>query len=177
MTDWLENYHGYSHEFTSQFTSVYFLVTFFGSLGSGALIAWLAGRGWNVHRARLATFLVFALLTALVVPASFLPKGWLLLGCLLVVAFGSLGLFPVYYSLNQELSARHQGKVGGSLAFSTWLMLYFFHGWVGRLIENDPESRTFIFCLVGLLPLVAYVVLRFGWGSRPGMEASAPKTE
>lgn len=170
MTDWLENYHGYSHEFVTEFTSVYFLCTFFGSLASGGLIAWLAGHGWNVHRARLTTFLLFALLTALVVPAAFMPKGILLLGCLLVVAFGSLGLFPVYYSLNQELSARHQGKVGGSLGFSTWFILSFFHEWVGSLIAGDPNSRKLVFCVVGLAPLASFFLLRIGWGKRPGVE-------
>lgn len=172
MTDWLENHHGYSHAFTNQFTSVYFLSTFLGSIASGSLIGFLAKRNWNVHRARLATFLIFSCLTALVVPAAFLPKGPLLLGLLLVVAFGSLGLFPIYYSLNQELSAKHQGKVGGSLGFSTWLTLSFFHSWVSGIIESAPERRTAIFCVVGLAPLVAYVVLRFGWGTR--QDASPP---
>lgn len=166
MPDWLENYHGYSHAFTNTFTSLYFLSTFFGALVSGASIAWLADRGWNVHRARLATFLAFALLTALVVPAAFLPKGYLLLGCLLIVAFGSLGLFPVYYSLNQELSAKHQGKVGGSLGFSTWLLLSFFHDAVGGLIERDPNWRTSIFCVAGLAPLAGFAALRLFWGKR-----------
>ena len=166
MTDWLENHHGYTHEFTSLFTSAYFLCTFFGSLASGSLIAWLAGRGWNVHRARMTTFLIFAMLTALVVPAALLPTSVLLLACLLIVAFGSLGLFPVYYSLTQELSARHQGKVGGSLGFCTWFTLSFFHDAVGGLIESDPNWRTTIFCVVGIAPLLAYVALRFGWGAR-----------
>ncbi len=166
MTDWLENYHGYSHEFTNRFTAIYFLCTFLGALASGGLIAWLAKRNWNVHQARLTVFLLFGLLTALVVPAAFLPRSTLLLGCLLLVAFGSLGLFPVYYSLNQELSARHQGKIGGSLGFSTWFTLSFFHSWVGHSIENDPGARTAIFCAVGVAPLLAYAVLRLGWGRR-----------
>ena len=170
MVDWLENGHGYSHEFTSQFTSIYFMCTFFGALASGGLIALLARIGWNVHRARLTVFLLFAILTALVIPAAFMPKGNLLLALLLVVAFGSLGLFPVYYSLNQEISAKHQGKVGGSLGFSTWLSLSFFHGWVGGMIEGNPNSRVVIFCVVGIAPLIAYFVLLFGWGSRPGMK-------
>ena len=166
MTDWLENGHGYSHEFTNRFTSLYFLSTFFGALASGGLIAWLARRDWNVHRARLLTFLLFGVLTAMIVPAAFLPKGNLLLAILLIVAFGSLGLFPVYYSLNQELSAKHQGKVGGSLGFATWFTLSFFHSWVGGVLESAPERRTTIFCLVGLAPLLAYFVLRYGWGQR-----------
>jgi MFS family permease len=172
MVDWLENGHGYSHEFTSQFTSLYFLCTFFGALASGGLIALLARRGWNVHRARLTVFLLFALLTAMVIPAAFMPKGNLLLLVLMIVAFGSLGLFPVYYSLNQEISAKHQGKVGGSLGFSTWLSLSFFHDWVGRMIEDKPDSRLVIFCVVGIAPLLAYFVLRFCWGSRPGIQQS-----
>jgi MFS transporter, ACS family, hexuronate transporter len=167
MVDWLENHHGYSHEFTSKFTSIYFTCTFFGALASGGLISWLTIRGWNVHRARMTTFLIMALLTAVILPVSFFSKGPFLLGGLLIVAFGSLGLFPVYYSLNQEISAKHQGKVGGSLGFSTWLTLSFFHEWVGEILEKSPEARTAIFCCVGIAPLIAYFVINFLWGKRP----------
>ena len=166
MTDWLENYHGYSHAFTTSFTSVYFLFTFFGALASGALISWLARRGWNVHQARMTTFLAFSLLTCLVVPAALLPTGPILLICLLFVAFGSLGLFPVFYSLSQELSAKHQGKIAGSLGFYTWLTLSGFHEAVGQIVSTRPEMRTTIFCCVGVAPLIAYVALKFGWGTR-----------
>lgn len=166
MVDWLENYHGYSHEFTNQFTSVYFACTFFGALASGGMISWLTAKDWNVHRARMTAFLFMSLLTAVIVPVSFLSKGPLLLGGLLIVAFGSLGLFPVYYSLNQEISAKHQGKVGGSLGFSTWLTLSFFHDWVGQRLEASPDARTAIFCVVGVAPLVAYGVLQVFWGTR-----------
>jgi ACS family hexuronate transporter-like MFS transporter len=84
----------------------------------------------------------------------------------LVVAFGSLGLFPVFYSLNQELSGRHQGKVGGSLGFCTWFTLSYFHDTVGGLIKSDPNWRTVIFCVVGIAPLLAYAALKYGWGTR-----------
>lgn len=167
MVDWLENHHGYSHEFTNKFTSIYFACTFFGALASGGLISLLTRRGWNVHRARMTTFLIMALMTAVILPVSFLSKGPFLLAGLLVVAFGSLGLFPVYYSLNQEISAKHQGKVGGSLGFSTWFTLSFFHDWVGRILEQSPDARTTIFCCVGIAPLVAYFVINSFWGKRP----------
>ncbi len=119
----LEKDHQYSEEFVQAFTSVYYAATFCGSLAAGWLTLHLIGRAWNVHRARLAVYFLFAVLASMSIPAAFAPSGPLLLGLLLLVAFGSLGLFPIYYSLNQELSARNQGKVGGSLAFATWGML------------------------------------------------------
>ena len=167
MVDWLENDHGYSHEFTNKFTAAYYACTFFGALASGGLISWLTRRGWNVHRARMTTFLGMALMTAVIIPLAFLPKGPLLLGGLLVVAFGSLGLFPVYYSLNQEISAKHQGKVGGSLGFTTWFTLSYFHTWVGELLDKSPDARAAVFCCVGIAPLIAYFVIQSFWGRRP----------
>lgn len=165
--------HGYSHQFVQYFTSAYYLATFFGSLCSGFFSGWLVRQGWNVHQARLRIFLVFAVISSLAIPAAFLPRGPLLLGTLLLVAFGSLGLFPIYYSLNQEISGRNQGKVGGSLGFSTWLTLYFMHPMVGRLVDQDPTVRPWLLATVGLGPLLAYFVIRFCWGQRPQTAAEA----
>lgn len=167
MPVWLEKDLHYSHEFVQLFTSAYFCATFVGALASGWLSAALPRRGWNVHRARLAVFLLFSLLSALVIPAAHMPPGPVLLAMLLLVAFGTLGLFPIYYSLNQEISAKNQGKVGGTLSFATWGSLYFFHGWVGELTAGNPELRPLIFTLVGCGPLLAFFVLLFCWGRRP----------
>ena len=167
MPIWLEEDHGYSHEFVQKFTSVYYAVTFFGAIASGALTAALPRWGWNVHRARLAVWLVFAILASLVVPAAYMSKGYLFLGTLLLVAFGSLGLFPIYYSLNQEISAKNQGKVGGSLGFSTWGLLIPFHWLVGWIIEHHPTTKPAIVTAVGLGPLIGFFILLFFWGQRP----------
>lgn len=170
LPDTLEADHGYHHAFVQYFTSVYYLCTFLGSLACGFITARLAARGWNVHRARLATFLLFALLSSAATVAAFLPKGPLLLGALLVTAFGSLGLYPIYYSLNQELSARNQGKVGGSLGFSTWGMLSIVHYWVGYLVKQNPDIRPWLMAAVGLGPLLAFAVLALFWGRRAPAE-------
>ena len=162
----LEKDHHYSPEFVQTFSSCYYLSTFFGSIASGVLVSRLASRGWNVHRARLACFLGFTLLATLSVPAAFLPRGPLLLGLLLLVAFGSLGLFPIYYSLNQELSAKNQGKVGGTLSFTTWGILAVVHPTIGRLVQADPSIRPWLFAAVGLGPLLAFAVIRLFWGRR-----------
>ena len=162
----LEKDHGYSREFVQGFTSIYYLATFFGSIASGMLVVRLAERGWNVHRARLATFLCFGVLSTFAIPAAFLPAGMLLLSFLLVVAFGSLGLFPIYYSLNQEISAKNQGKVGGTLGFSTWGILSLIHPQIGRWVDADPTIRPWLFASVGFGPLIAFLVLFFCWGKR-----------
>jgi MFS transporter, ACS family, hexuronate transporter len=173
----LEKDHGYSNSFVQSFTSVYYLATFFGSLGSGWLTAHLAARGWNVHRSRLTTFLLFALLASLSIPAAFLPAGPWLLGLLLLVAFGSLGLFPIYYSLNQELSAKNQGKVGGTLGFATWSVLAVVHPLIGGWVDADPTIRPWLFAAVGLGPLIAFAALLLFWGTRPVETEIPPQPE
>ena len=81
LPDTLEDDHGYSHEFVQYFTSLYYLSTFFGSLASGWLTARLAAAGWNVHRARLAVFFGFGLLSTLTIAAAFAPRGPLYWRC------------------------------------------------------------------------------------------------
>jgi ACS family hexuronate transporter-like MFS transporter len=173
----LKTDHDYDREFVQYFTSVYYLATFFGAMVAGWLTIRLGKRGGNVHRARMTTFLIFALLSTFSIPAAFLSKGPFLLGALLIVAFGSLGLFPIYYSLNQEISAKNQGKVGGSLGFSTWSLLFLVHRGVGRAVEANPDVRPWLFASVGLGPLLAFVALALFWGKRPTVETGAPIVE
>lgn len=164
---WLVEEREYSQEFLQVFTTIYYVLTFAGALFAGWLTQRLSQRGWNVHTARMTVFLGCGLLASFVIPAEFLPRGPLFIGALLCVAFGSLGLFPIYYSLNQEISARHQGKVGGTLAFSTWGLLFFFHRWIGRVLEQTPDYKPWIVTAIGLGPLAAFLVLLTCWGRRP----------
>lgn len=163
---WLEQERGYSHQFMQHFTSAYYGATFVGAMLAGWATATLARRGWNVHTSRMMVFFVCAVLSAAIIPAAFLPQGTLLLTLLLLVGFGSLGLFPIFYSLNQELSARHQGKVGGTLGFTTWGLLFFFQAWVGRMLDEQPQLKPAIVTIVGLGPLIAWGLLVALWGKR-----------
>ena len=72
---------------------------------AGLAVRCLSARGRSVHYARVVTFLGCAALTALGSVISIVPAGPLMLGLLLLIAAGALGLFPIYYSLTQELSA------------------------------------------------------------------------
>lgn len=166
MPDTLRVDHGYEKEFVNYFSSAYYVATFFGSVSAGWIIHRLVGLGWNVHRSRMAVFFGFSLLVACSIPAAFLSRGTTLLGLLLLTGVGSLGVAPIYYSLNQELSGRNQGKVGGSLSFLLWSILAMMQQEVGKLVTADPGIRPYLFAAVGILPLVACGALAAGWGKR-----------
>jgi ACS family hexuronate transporter-like MFS transporter len=85
-----------------------------------------------------------------------------MLATLLLIAAGALGLFPIYYSLTQELSARHQGKVTGGLGCVAWLASALMHAEIGRWVDRTGSYSTVLF-VTGLLPLVALVVLALFW--------------
>jgi ACS family hexuronate transporter-like MFS transporter len=155
--------HAFALEFINYFTSAYYLTTFVGCLGVGWLTTKLAAAGWSVHGARMASFALCAGLSLSAIVAAFAHNRSLLLAALLLCAAGSLGLFPIYYSLMQEISVRHQGKVGGTLAFATWLSLGVIHPRIGAAVDRAPDLRPSIFAGIGALPIFALFVLLVGW--------------
>jgi len=163
---WLPNYlrefHKYSDTFVNGFTSAYYIAADVGCLSIGFAVKRLLRFGWPLHRARMLTFAFCACLTALSTVAAGLPRGPMLLGILLLIGFGALGLFPNYYSLTQELSTRHQGKVTGALGCTTWVCTAAMQKLVGRQIEATGSYADGIF-VVGLLPLVACLALLLFW--------------
>ncbi|MFN0198487.1 MAG: MFS transporter [Planctomycetaceae bacterium] len=158
--------HGYGEDEVQYISAMYYVSTFVGSLACGGFTYLLARAGWGVHRARMTIFLFYALLAGVATHAAFLGKGWELIGAFWIAGFGSLGLFPLYYSLNQEISARHQGKVGGTLGFSAWMIISVVHPYVGSLVDADPTIRPQILSIIGTLPIAAFVVVSLCWGNR-----------
>ena len=90
-------------------------------------------------------FLAYGLLTGLAVWATFLPAGPLLLAVLLVVGFGSLGVFPAYYSFSQELTVRHQGMLTGLLGFTCWMALA---AWQVIISHVKTYTNSFSACMI-----------------------------
>ena len=103
-----------------------------------------------------------ALMTMGTVAVPFLPNGWPLAAGLLVVAFGALGLFPTYFALTQELSARHQGKVSGTLGAAAHISLAMIYPMEG-LISDLTRSYEFVLGGVGVAPMLAFVFLLWKW--------------
>ena len=162
LPKFLKETHGYAEGFANYFTSAYYIATDLGCLTVGFLVKRLASRGWNVHRARLVTFLGCSLLTALGTVAALLSKGPLLLGLLLLIGAGALGLFPNYYAFGQEISQKHQGLVVGSLATFAWLATGLMQNWVGQTIQATGSYGASM-ALMGLAPSLAFLVLWLFW--------------
>ncbi len=154
---------GYSETFALQFNSAYYIATDVGCLAAGAASLWLVRRrAWGVHAARQRVYGTCAALMALMCVAALLPKGWLLLGLLLVIAAASLGLLPCYYSFTQELSQEHQGKITGILGASAWVAIAPCQPLFGWFVDRTGNYNLGL-AITSCLPLVAFAVLALGW--------------
>jgi MFS transporter, ACS family, aldohexuronate transporter len=154
---------GYDEPQRNLFMSAYYVAASLGSLSAGFATLLLTRGGWSVHVSRLIVFFAYGLLAGLAVWAAFLPAGPLLLGLLLVVAFGSLGVFPAYYSFSQELTVQHQGKLTGLLSCLCWLALAAWQELIGHVVEYT-KSYTACMIAAGMLPLAAFAALMLLWG-------------
>jgi ACS family hexuronate transporter-like MFS transporter len=166
----------YSESAVNYFSSCFYIATDAGCLAAGFATLLLARRGVSVHGSRIVVFFVCALLTSLSVIASSLPAGLLLLGLLLLIGFGALGLFPVYYSLSQELTIKHQGKLSGTLAFLTWTAVAFMHPPVGRWLDRTGDYSSAV-ALAGLAPLPALLMLLMLWPASRPQSAPIPSAD
>ncbi len=161
----LEEQLGYARDDVQRVFIGYWAATFGGSLAAGGLTSWL-GRTRPVHTARMIVFVAFSAITALMAVAAFLPPSREFIAIMWLIGFGALGMFPVFYSLAQEVTAAHQGKMGGLLGFVAWVVLYFAHPAIGRLMDEAPATRPYVFASVGLLPLAASVTVFAFWPNR-----------
>jgi MFS transporter, ACS family, hexuronate transporter len=182
LPKYLQDTHGYSEDEAALFTSAYYVATDVGCIGVGLWVKWLIGRGWAIHPARVVPFSACAGLTALGIVVALMPNAnigeqgfWAplsltLLGTLLLVAAGTLGLFPNYYSFSQELTRKHQGKISGALGTIAWIGSGTMQWLVGRNIDRTQSYATGIM-IAGALPILACVALWFFW---PRQERAAP---
>jgi ACS family hexuronate transporter-like MFS transporter len=155
--------HAYTQREANLFTTAYYLATDLGSLAAGFATVFLVRGGLAVHTSRVLVFLACAILTTLSLVVARLPDGWPLRALLLVVGFGALGLFPVYYSLSQELTVRHQGKITGTLGCITWLCTAVSQPLVGRWVDQTGGDYTPVVSLAGLLPMLGFFGLLCFW--------------
>jgi ACS family hexuronate transporter-like MFS transporter len=159
----LEKQHHYEKDFIQEFTMGYYIAADLGSLAAGAAALWLTRRGLGVHNSRLTVFTLAGALCALGPIIAFLDRGPMLLGLLLLVGFGSLALFPNYYSFSQELTTRDQGKVTGALGCMCWLAVAPLQEAVG---ETAAKTGSYVvgMTLAGCAPLLGVIAIGLFWG-------------
>ena len=165
IREWLVlllTHRGYTEKFAQLFNSAYYIATDIGCLLAGAATLWLVKRGATVHQSRVRVFGVCAALIALTSVAAFLPKGWPLLGVLLIIAGASLGVFPIAYALKQDLAREHMGKITGLVGAAAWLTsspLQKVFGW----LRDTTGSFKIGLAVVGWLPLIALALIVVFW--------------
>lgn len=162
LPKFLQQGRGYDEATALYFTSAYYVATDVGCLLAGALGLWLARRGMRAHSAKLVVFGLCAGLAALTTVAAALPQGWPLLGVLLLVGAGSLGLFPCYYSLTQEMSPQNLGKATGVLSTIAWLVSAPLQKLFGRLVDQTGSFDLGL-ALIGWAPLLALGAMLLLW--------------
>jgi ACS family hexuronate transporter-like MFS transporter len=156
---------GYSPSQCNYFTMAYYIATGLGSLAAGWATIFLAHVRLSIHASRVVVYLTCALLTTLSLIVAALPRGHLLELCMLLFGIGSLGVFPVYYSLTQEMTFRHQGKVTGILSFATWSCYAVTQPLIGAWVDRT-KSYDLAVAVSGLLPLVGFMAILGFWRSR-----------
>jgi len=158
----LQETRGYTLDESMNVLTVYYIAADIGVILVGVVASWLARRGWSVYGSRMVVLGVCCLLATASTVVAILPRGPLLLVMLFLVGFGSLGCFSIYYSLTQDLSNEHQGKISGSLSTCTWLVTATAHPIVGYIIDKtknyDPLTAG-----MGWLPMLSMIAVLLLW--------------
>ncbi|HKB03237.1 MAG TPA: MFS transporter [Gemmataceae bacterium] len=179
LPKFLQQGKGYDEKVMAWLTSGFYVAADLGTIAVGAAVLWLHRHGLSLHRARLFCYAGCAGLTALSVLTALFPRGPALVTVLFLLGFGTLGLFPIYYNLSQEISVRHQGKVTGTLSCLNAMYLLLLFPVQGKLIDQ-LGSFSAALGMAGVFPLAGLVALTFFWeprqprGSELGPQAGVP---
>ncbi|MEZ6039326.1 MAG: MFS transporter [Planctomycetaceae bacterium] len=168
----LVEFHGYTDTQSRVVNVVYFIAADVGCLLSGALMTALLMRNWKKQNARLLGFFLFSLLTICGAAIPYVQPGILMMVLLCITGAGILGLHPFYYSLAQELSARHMGSLSGLLAAFGWVCSGRAQELIGREIEATGSYERGLL-MAGLAPLIGFASLAFLWPNDEQVEPTA----
>jgi MFS transporter, ACS family, hexuronate transporter len=166
---------GYSEAEALSFNSAYFLGTDIGCIAAGFISLWLARRfAISAHGARRWVYAGACVMTSFSVLLLWLPKGWPLMGAILVVGAGALALFPCYYSFVQELSDRHVGRLTGLLSTWVWAVSSPMHKLFGRVVD-ETKSFDLGMAMSGLVPWLGVIAMKLLWDRHKSNDLTAAK--
>ena len=135
LPPFLQEKHRYTEADMSYIMMAYYLCADVGSWVVGFATVALVRSGRTVHGGRMWAFGGCVALLCVGFAVPFLDRGPLLVAALMVFGFAALGLFPTYFALSQDLSARHQGKVTGTLGFLNGLYLTGVYAGEGQVVN------------------------------------------
>jgi ACS family hexuronate transporter-like MFS transporter len=157
---------GYSETEALTFNSAYYIGTDIGCIAAGFISLWLARRfAISAHGARRWVYAGACVMTSFSVLLLWLPKGWPLMGAILVVGAGALALFPCYYSFVQELSDRHVGRLTGLLSTWVWAVSSPMHKLFGRMVD-ETKSFDLGMAMAGLAPWLGVIAMKLLWDKK-----------
>lgn len=163
---------GYSETEALAFNSAYYIGTDIGCIAAGVISLWLARRFTiSAHGARRWVYAGACFMTSFSVLLLWLPKGWPLMGAILVVGAGALALFPCYYSFVQELSDRHVGRLTGLLSTWVWAVSSPMHKLFGRLVD-ETKSFDLGMAVAGLAPWLGVIAMKLLWDTQKSKDAA-----
>ncbi len=157
---------GYDRNTMLNFATYYYVAADAGILIGGAVSATLARHGWSEYASRMWVFAACCFLTTLTTAVAVLPAGPLFVAALMLVGFGGLGTFAAFYTLTQDLSLEHQGKLSGSLATITWLVTAAVQPIFGIYLDRTHDYN-FVLGLAGWFPILALIAVLALWTRTP----------
>jgi ACS family hexuronate transporter-like MFS transporter len=168
----LQKQQGYTEAEMSYLTTLYYVAADVGAwvVGLGSFV--LARRGMSVHGSRVISFAACTGLVLVGLALPFTARGATQVALLLVFGFGAFGLFPTYFALSQDLSARHQGKVTGTLGAINAAYLAALYPLEG-VIADTTKRYDQIMSIAGLPALLALVAVWTWWPRGKSDEHSA----
>jgi ACS family hexuronate transporter-like MFS transporter len=150
--------------------TAFFVGADLGSLASGYMTRRLTHAGFSVARSRKMVFLATSLLCVLSTPAALFVEPWISVPLIVLVGAGSLGCFPIWLALTQEISSRHTAVCIGFFGTTAWLVIAASSPVIGGIVDR---IGTFVPCLivVGFVPLIG--ALTALWWPEPKEVAGA----
>lgn len=139
-----------------------YTVTAFGSIGGGALSAWLLKRGWSLNRSRKSSTLLFACCTLPVMLAPRVGSVWLAAAFFALAAASHQGWSATMYSVVADIFPKRAVAsvvgFGGTLA-SVMSMGFFYL--VGHVLQDEGSYKN-IMLVCGSAYVVAWVIFQLG---------------
>jgi MFS transporter, ACS family, hexuronate transporter len=158
----LQEGRGYPERFMLFFVPVYYIAADLGCMLAGWTTLRLQRFGISTGFSRWLVFAACSLISMLSIVIAFTPASYLLIALLMILAGASLGLFPCYYALSQEISVKHQGKITGILGFLAWMSAAPIHKFFGRFVDTY-HSYDLGIALAGCFPMLAAIVWLVVW--------------